>query len=95
MNIKSQELDKQELIRRLRLVKDIVSKLIDQMEAGIDWELAHPQFVVAVAQLKSVNRQLAIHHLVVCIANRIRKQQNSVESQNNINEYIKTFNYIN
>ena len=95
MNIKSQDLDKQEIIRRLNLVKTIIGKLIEQMETGLNWEIAHPQFVVAVTQLKSVNRQLALHHLVVCIANRIRKQQNSVESQNNINEFIKTFNYIN
>ena len=94
MNIKSQDLDKQELIRRLGLVKDIVSKLIDQMEAGIDWELAHTQLVVAITQLKYVNRRLAIHHLVVCIANRLRNQQKPDESQRNISEFIKTFNYI-
>ena len=95
MNIKSQDLDKQELIRRLHLVKDIVSKLINQMEAGIDWELAHTQLVVAMTQLRYVNRRLAIHHLVVCIANRLKKQHKPDESQQNITEFIKTFNYIN
>ena len=95
MNIKTQDLEKQEVLRRLRLVKDIVSKLIDQMEAGINWELAHTQLIVAITQLKSVTRQLAVHHLVVCIANRLRKQQNQHESQTNISEFIKTFNYIN
>lgn len=95
MNIKTHDVDKQEIIQKLSLTKDIISKLIEQTESGLNWELTHSQLVVAMTQLKFVNRQLAIHHLVVCIANRLRKQQNSDESQQNISEFIKTFNYIN
>ena len=65
------------------------------METGLDWELAHTQLIVAITQLKSVRRQLAVHHLVVCIANRLRTEQNKDYSERNISEFIKTFNYIN
>lgn len=95
MNIKTNEANKQEVFRRLNLVKTIVGKLIEQMETGLNWELAHPQLVVAMTQLRSVNRQLAIHHIVVCIANRLRKQQNSDALQRNVSEFIKTYNYVN
>ena len=95
MNIKIQDLDKQVVVRKLRLVSGIISKLIDQMDDGLDWELAHTQLIVATTQLKSVTRQLAVHHLVVCIANRLRKDQSLGSSPRNINEFIKTFNYTN
>ena len=95
MNIKTHDLDKQEIIKKLHLAKDIVSKLIDEMESGLDWELAHSQLVVAITQLKSVTRQLAVHHLVVCIANRLKIEQSQESSKQNISEFIKTFNYIN
>lgn len=94
MNIKTQDIDKQEVLRKLRLAKDIIGKIIDQMENGLNWEVSHAQLIVAITQLRSVTRQLAVHHLVVCIANRLKKQQNQQESQTNINEFIKTFNYI-
>ena len=95
MNIKTQDIDKGELIKRLRRTKGVIRRLIDQMEAGLNWELAHAQLVVAITQLKSVTRQLAVHHLVVCIANRLQKDQNLSSSQRNIHECIKTFKYIN
>lgn len=95
MTIKTHDRDKHEMIQKLRLVKDTISKLIDKVETGLDWELGHTQLVFAITQLRLVNRQLAIHHLVVCIANRLRKQQSSVKSQRTISEFIKTFNYIN
>lgn len=95
MNSKTHDLGKEETLRKLRFVKVIISKLIDQMETGLDWELAHTQLVVAITQLKSVTRQLAVHHLVVCIANRLKLKQSQGESKQNISEFIKTFNYIN
>ncbi len=95
MNIKTQDLDKQEIVKKLRLASGIISILINQMEEGLDWELAHTQLVVAITQLKSVTRQLAVHHLVVCIANRLKIEQSQEISKQNISEFIKTFNYIN
>ena len=95
MNIKTQDLDKQEIVKKLRLASGIISILINQMEEGLDWELAHTKLVVAITQLKAVTRQLAVHHLVVCIANRLKIEQSQEISKQNISEFIKTFNYIN
>lgn len=94
MNIKAHDLDKQEIIKKLQLVREILSKLIEQVESGGNWELSHTQLVVAITQLKSVTKQLAIHHIVVCIAHKLRKGQSMDSSERNINEFIKTFNYI-
>lgn len=94
MNSKTHDLDKAETVRKLRFVNVIISKLIDQMETGLDWELAHAQLAVAITQLKSVTRRLAVHHIVVCIANRLKNERTQEKSQQNIDEFIKTFNYI-
>lgn len=93
MNIKTDTDDKQQMIRRLSEVKRIITKLLKQMETGLNWNLAHSKLMVAMTELRFVNRQLAVHHLVVCIANRLRRQQHSGTSQHTISEFIKTLNY--
>ncbi len=94
MNIKTHDVEKKEIAHKLCLVKNIISTIIDQMETGLDWKLAHKQLEVAITQLKSVTRQLAVHHLVVCVAKKLKIQQDQENSKQNISEFIKTYNYL-
>lgn len=94
MIMQTDDLKKEDLIKKLTFVKAIIGKIIEQVEAGHDWVLVRTQLIVAISQLKSATRQLALHHLRVCLVEKLKGQKNQTDSMETINEFVHTYNYL-
>lgn len=88
------DLQKEDLIKKLTLAKTIIEKIIEQLETGHDWVRVRTQLIGAIAQFKLVTRQLALHHLRVCLVEKLRGQQNRIDRTEIINEFVQTYNYL-
>ena len=93
MQAKSGLTYKTEIMKRLRLAKNIVEQILFAVESENDWKDIHTKTEMAIMQLSGANRLLAQYHLEICVI-RKRKKMKATLTQKDINEIIKTYRYL-
>jgi len=85
---------KKEINNRLKLARNLVGEIIDQMESDYNWKTIHNKTGQAITQLKHVTKLLARYHLEICILKKQRETRTPFVDQD-IEEIIKTYRYLN